>query len=193
MRLFVMARHGESTFNVQRRVNGDPGVSVVLTESGRAQGRRLGLQLRGMPIDLCWISRFARVSETAALVLEGRGVPLQVDARLDDLGVGAFEGRHADAHREWRRGHGRDEAPPDGESLEAARLRYVQLFDDLLARGEPTSLVIGHELSLRYLLNAAVGSDHLDDPIHHIANATPYIFDEKALAVALDRMRRLCD
>ncbi len=193
MRLFVMARHGESTFNVQRRVNGDPGVSVVLTESGRAQGRRLGLQLRGMPIDLCWISRFARVSETAALVLEGRGVPLQVDARLDDLGLGAFEGRHADTHREWRRGHGRDEAPPGGESLEAARLRYVQLFDDLLARPAPTSLVIGHELSLRYLLNAALGSDHLDDPIHHIANATPYIFDENALTVALDRMSRLRD
>jgi broad specificity phosphatase PhoE len=118
-------------------------------------------------------------------------VPLHADARLDDLGVGDFEGKHAEAHRDWRQSHARSEAPSGGESLEAARLRYVQVFDELLARTETVALVIGHELSLRYLLNAATGSDHMDRPIHQIANATPYVFDEVALGQALTRLRQL--
>src|SRR5919197_361131 len=35
MRLFVISRHGESTLNIERRVNGDPGVPVTLTDTGR--------------------------------------------------------------------------------------------------------------------------------------------------------------
>lgn len=193
MRLYIIARHGESTFNVQRRINGDPAVPVVLTELGRSQSRRLGLQLRGLPIDVCWVSRFRRAQETAALVLEGRSVPVREDARLDDLGVGELEGKHADAHRDWRTSHNRNEAPSGGESLEAARLRYVQAFDALAAQPEPVTLVLGHELALRYLLNSATQSDHLDRPIHQIANATPYLFEESALINALARMRQLRD
>ena len=35
LRVFVFARHGESTLNIERRVNGDPAVPVALTERGR--------------------------------------------------------------------------------------------------------------------------------------------------------------
>jgi hypothetical protein len=41
---------------------------------------------------------------------------------------------------------------------------------------------------VRYALNAAAGSDELDGPEHVIPNATPYLFDETALARAAARI-----
>ena len=44
---------------------------------------------------------------------------------------------------------------------------------------------------MRYVVNAAGGSDDLNGPLRSVANATPYLFDEEALARATKRMREL--
>jgi len=44
---------------------------------------------------------------------------------------------------------------------------------------------------VRYALNAAAGSDELDRPVHDVANATPYLFDDAALLRAADRIDEL--
>ena len=54
-------------------------------------------------------------------------------------------------------------------------------------------LVVCHEIPVRYALNAAAGSDDLDQPEHGIPNATPYLFDDDALARAAVRIRMLAD
>jgi broad specificity phosphatase PhoE len=69
VRLFVIARHGESTLNIERRVNGDPEVQVALTEQGRDEARLLGQQLAHVPIEVCVHTRFGRTRETAAIAL----------------------------------------------------------------------------------------------------------------------------
>ena len=38
---------------------------------------------------------------------------------------------------------------------------------------------------------AVAGSDDLNGPLHYVANATPYLFDEASLARAVERMRQL--
>jgi hypothetical protein len=48
-----------------------------------------------------------------------------------------------------------------------------------------------HEIPVRYAVNAANGSDDLDGPLHDVANAAPYVFDEDALRRAVDRIREL--
>ena len=68
MRLFVIARHGESTLNDENRVNGDPAVPVPLTETGRDEARLLGQQLAHVPLDLCMHSRFGRTLEKTTLI-----------------------------------------------------------------------------------------------------------------------------
>jgi len=49
VRLYILSRHGESTLNVARRVNGDPARPAPLTEAGREAARSLGTQLAGIP------------------------------------------------------------------------------------------------------------------------------------------------
>jgi broad specificity phosphatase PhoE len=191
MRLFILARHGESTLNVERRINGDPSVEVALSERGEAEARLLGEELAHMPIDVCVHTRFGRTLQTARLALSDRHVPFEVDPDLDDIDVGELEGQTIEDYRAWKRAHERSDAFPGGESLDAAAQRYAQAFQRLAARSERVTLVVAHEIAVRYAVNAAAGSDELDAPTHDIRNAAPYLFDEQALERAAQRIDQL--
>ncbi len=191
MRLFVLTRHAHSTLNVANRVNGDPSVPVPLTDGGRAEAERLAHQLAEIPLELCVHTRFGRTQETADEVLRGRDVPRVDEPLLDDIDVGDLEGATLEEYRAWKRAHTRDDPFPGGESLDAAARRYARAFERLLERSEQAVLVICHEIPVRYALNAAAGSADLDGPERSIPNATPYLFDETALARAVARIRSL--
>src|SRR5262249_11405807 len=95
------------------------------------------------------------------------------------------EYRRAPAHAN------REERFPGGESLDEAALRYAGAFERLLARDEQTTLVVCHEIPVRYLANAAAGSDELNGPLRLVANAQPYLFDADSLTRAVARIRDL--
>ena len=52
-------------------------------------------------------------------------------------------------------------------------------------------LIVTHEIPIRYALNAIGDSNDLDGPVHTIPNATPFLFNETALAGAAERIERL--
>jgi broad specificity phosphatase PhoE len=189
--LYLLARHGESTLNFENRISGDPAVPVPLTEKGREEARLLGQQVAHIRLDVCICTRFARTRETAEIVLEGRDVPIEVEPLLDDIDVGGLEGVPLEDYRAWKREHTRRDPFPAGESLDAAARRYAQAFRRLLERPETSILVVTHEIPVRYAINAADGSDDLDGPAHQLANAAPYLFDEQALARAVEGIDRL--
>jgi broad specificity phosphatase PhoE len=192
VRLFVLARHGESALNVQRRVNGDPTVDVPLTDRGEEESRRLGAQVADVPFDACVHTRFKRSRMTAEIALADRvDVPLVEEPLLDDIDVGSLEGEPVERYREWKHGHPRDVAFPGGESLDDAARRYAEGFRRLVAGAHRSVLVVCHEIPVRYALNGASGSDSLDGPAHEIGNAVPYLFDEDALDRAVRGIERL--
>ncbi|HKO74740.1 MAG TPA: histidine phosphatase family protein [Gaiellaceae bacterium] len=186
MRLFVFARHGESVLNFERRINGDPSVDVQLTEEGRSQAHKLGVEIANIGVDLCVHTRFSRTKETAEIALAGREVPLVEEPLLDDIDVGDLEGETLEAYRAWKHSHAREVPFPGGESLDDAALRYAQSFRKLLALPHDTVLIITHEIPIRYALNGASGSDSLDGPAHEVENAVAYLFDDESLARAVD-------
>ena len=191
MRLFVLARHAESVLNHERRINGDPAVPAPLTEHGREEAALLGLQVRSLPLDVCLHTRFGRTVETAQIAIDGRDVPIVEEALFDDVDIGDLEGQTIDDYRAWKRAHTRDDAFPGGESLNDAARRYAGAFEGLLAHDAAAMLVVCHEIPVRYAVNAAAGSDRLDGPLHDVANATPYVFDEPGLGRAVEQIRRL--
>jgi broad specificity phosphatase PhoE len=189
--LYVLARHGESTLNLENRINGDPAVPVALTGQGHQEAQSLGRQIAHVRFDLCVCTRFSRTRETAEIALEGGRVPIEVEPLLDDIDVGDLEGISLEDYRAWKRKHTRSDPFPGGESLDAAALRYARAFRKLLQRPEVSVLVVTHEIPMRYAINAADGSDSLDGPAHQLPNATPYLFDEDALARAAAGIERL--
>jgi probable phosphoglycerate mutase len=191
MRIFILARHGESHLNVAGRVNADPARDPGLTRHGDAQARALGRQIAALDLDLVVTSRFPRAQSTARLALGGRAVPQIVVPELDDVRIGELEGETIAAYREWKSHSSRSDPFPGGESLDDAAGRFAGAFAQLLDRRERAVLVVCHEIPVRYACNAAVGSDSLDSPLHDIPNAWPYLLDDRGLAAAVAGIERL--
>jgi broad specificity phosphatase PhoE len=184
--LFV--RHGESVFSARELVNGDPSVACGLTELGRQQARQLGERLEGEPIGLCVVTEFPRTHETADLVLGQRDVPRLVVPELNDPYFGQFEGGALAEYRKWAAAHGPEDVPPGGgESRLVIATRYVRGFELLLARPEPSLLVICHSLPIAFAVAAADGrAPKAKMPL--ITYAEPHVLYEEQLEQAVDRI-----
>jgi probable phosphoglycerate mutase len=190
VRLFLLARHGQSLFNVDGVVNGDPLLDRGLSEQGIEEAERLGGQVGALPLDLVLVSPFPRAVQTANIALGTREVPHEVDDDLGDVRIGELDGATLDDYRAHPAHDDRRLRFPGGESLDEAALRYAAAFERLLGREERTVLVLCHEIPVRYAVNAAGGGD-LNGPLHLVANAAPYLFDEASLRRAVERIRAL--
>jgi probable phosphoglycerate mutase len=90
-RNILLIRHGQATFNIEHRLPGQlPG--IPLTEEGRRQAERTGAALSGLPIGSIITSPLERARDTAALIAQGRDIPIQEDGALADTDVGAWAG-----------------------------------------------------------------------------------------------------
>ena len=191
MRRFILARHAESAFNAAGLLSSDPSRPIGLTPHGTEQACRLGQQLANLNIDLAVATRFLRTLETVELALQGRDIPLLVEPDLDEIRAGGFDGQPISAYSAWKDEHGRGERFPHGESLDDAAHRYANALRRLPGRSEAVTLIVGHELAIRYIVEAAAGANTLGLSEMRIANATPYFFDETALRNAAERLDAL--
>ncbi len=158
MRRLLAARHGESELSAKALVNGDPGVACPLTELGRVQAQALGTALADERIDLCVVTEFERVRETAEIALAGRDIPFLVLPELNDPRYGEFEGGSIVAYREWAWARGPLDAPAGGEHRGEIAGRYARGLRILADRPEDTILLVAHSLPLAYLRDAAAGT-----------------------------------
>lgn len=119
----LLVRHGETEWNLLRRIQGQ--IDVDLSPRGELQARLLGQHLRGAAPDLVVSSDLTRARRTAELAcdaLDGCRIELDIDIR--ELVLGAFEGRlvselaaeFPDEYQAWRRDALRHR-PPGGEQL----------------------------------------------------------------------------
>lgn len=178
----ILARHGESELSVGGIVNGDPTVPCALTAAGREQAQRLGDLLADTELDLCVTSEFERVRETADLALAGRHVPRVALLELNDVRFGRFEGSMLGEYRKWAGANEPTTAAPEGgESRAATIARYVSAYRTILARPEPTILVVTHGLPIRYILNALDGR-----PPEPLVDQVPYAEPYRLSARDLD-------
>ena len=188
----AVVRHGRTTYNTARRLNGDPAVDVRLSAAGIAQVAALRPRIAHLPIDLGVCTRFRRACHTLDLLLAGRAVPRAVCPELDDVRLGEFEGAGVEDYRAWRRDHGMDERPIGGESRLEVLARYARGVGRLLAVRARMPLVVTHDIPIRFILNAMGGHDPLDGPVEAVENGVLYIIEAadltRALAVMKDRL-----
>jgi broad specificity phosphatase PhoE len=189
--VFVLARHGQSVLNVAGIVNGDSQRDRGLSQEGIVEARGLGKQISAVAVDVVAVSPFPRAEQTAEVALEGRDVLRVVDNDLGDIRLGELEGATLTRYRAAKPHSDHNVRFPGGESLNEAARRYARAFERLLARSESVTLIVCHEIAVRYCVNAASGSNDLDKPLHNVPNATPYVFDEVGLGRAMTRIRDL--
>jgi probable phosphoglycerate mutase len=153
----LLVRHGLAGSN-----RDDVASSTVpgegLTPDGVEQARALAHTLADEPVDVALTSRLARTQETLAVALDGRDVPVHIESALDEIHFGSFDGGPLDAYRAWAASHPPGEpAPGGGESRAQAAARFARGLRIVLARPEARVLVVGHALSIRYLIDASEG------------------------------------
>lgn len=161
----LIARHGETVSNREGRFCGHS--ETALTELGVEQARALGRRLAAERIDAAYTSDFSRAIDTAAIVLEGRGLRARVDPDLRELHYGDWEMQRerdiARAHRdEFRRMVAEDPAwqPPGGENVTLVRARTLRALEGIIARHRhETVLVVTHGTAINCLLAGVLGMD----------------------------------
>lgn len=158
MTTILLARHGETDWNRERRVQGH--TDTPLNDTGRAQARSLANELAAESLDAVYTSDLARASDTAAIVAEPHGVEIVALAALRERHFGTWEGltdgeilsRFPDA----RPGHW-----GDGEAAEEMSERVLATLRSIAAAHPGgTVLVVGHGGPLRaVLLHCGAGRD----------------------------------
>ncbi|MGD0167551.1 MAG: histidine phosphatase family protein [Gaiellaceae bacterium] len=185
MQTLIVARHAESECSARGIVNGEPNSLCSLTERGEEEARALGRSLAGRELDLYVTSEFRRARQTAEIALTRRELPWLELAELNDIRVGAFEGGPLDLYTSWAHEHEPEERPVGGESRAEAAARFVRGFRIVLARPEPTILVVTHGLVVSYLREATGGvaprARHAPVPY-----ARPFEYGVEELRQALD-------
>lgn len=98
MLTLYFARHGETIWNTQSRMQGR--LDTALTEQGQAQAIALGDRLRGIPLDTVFVSPAPRVCRTTELALQAghfpATTPVVVDDRVHEMDLGDWEGLSVD-------------------------------------------------------------------------------------------------
>jgi probable phosphoglycerate mutase len=150
MRL-LLARHGQSTWNAERRFQG--ATDIALSALGRAQAAALGQALGGYRVRAAYASPYRRARETAEIALGDTPVPLSTVDELRELSLGDWEGctvdevrgREGDPYRAWLRAP-HDCPPPHAEPLDAVYRRVEAAVERIgAAHGHDEDvLVVAH-------------------------------------------------
>ncbi len=147
MTTLLLVRHGETDWNAEGRLQGH--TDRPLNDYGRRQARELAERLAGDGVTAIYSSDLSRARETAQIVGERLGLPVEVDPDLREKDWGNWEGLTSDE---------RLTVELEGETTEAHRERVMRAVDRIAARhpGE-TVVVVTHGGSLRRIQAALKG------------------------------------
>jgi glucosyl-3-phosphoglycerate phosphatase len=144
----LLWRHGQTSWNAQRRFQGH--ADVPLDATGQEQAARAARHIAALRPAAIFCSDLARAAQTAGYLARLTGLPVQVDADLRERGGGAWEGL-TDA--EIRAGYPAEYAswnPPDGESVtlvaDRAAASFQRIADSLDSRS--LAVLVGHGAAL---------------------------------------------
>jgi broad specificity phosphatase PhoE len=147
--LFV--RHG-STMWTARPSRYQGRTDLPLTTRGRLEAGQLADRLRTVKLDAIYSSPLRRARETAVVLAQDRGMPLDTDERIIELSYGDWEGKglaeverdDGEALKAWAAGLA---TPPGGESRIALMRRVSEFLDSVAGQG--TVAVVTHKEVIR--------------------------------------------
>lgn len=163
IRIYI-ARHGETTWNAEGKIQGrsDPG----LTPKGHHQSRVLLEHLRDKPLSKIYTSTLQRSILTAQPISDTLGIPIQRSPELDEIAFGILEGKSLYqldevTKKEWER-FKRDRFHyriPGAESYLDVAHRVSPFVERLLQHHEGEEiLIVGHRVVNRLLIGMTMNA-----------------------------------
>ncbi len=161
MTRIILVRHGKSTYNQERRIQGRLDKSI-LTEAGRSGALQVGDTLSSIAFDAAYTSPLQRAKETAEIILSRLTNPpqLQPTDQLMEIDLPLWEGmlrqdaidKFPEAYQQWQKQPDKFSMKlpsADGEiehfPVLAVFASARQFWKDILSRHrDETILVVGH-------------------------------------------------
>ena len=171
-RRLLLLRHGRTAWNAQRRFQGQ--ADPPLDEVGHGQAYEVAGLIAALRPQLLVSSDAVRAQRTAEIVGEATGLPVLIDARLRERGLGHWEGLtrddverdHPDEFADWVAG--RDVQRRGGETRDEVAERSTAAFADLPV--EPITVLVTHSATAMALTNALLGLPQGVHPLGPLAN-----------------------
>ena len=186
------ARHGQTDWNIQRKVQGT--TDIPLNEYGIRQAQELcnNLEEKNLSFEKIYTSYQARALKTAQIIDEHFHTGYEIVQGLEEMNLGLFEGHtwdeilamYAEEHKLWM-SNKRYNKTPNGESYQMVMERLFKALDHILGQHDTSSdkniLIVSHGAVIMTLL-----AMHRDIPFEQshtieVDNATPIEFSIEEL------------
>jgi broad specificity phosphatase PhoE len=191
--IILLARHGQSDWNRERRWQGH--ADRPLTELGKEQARALAERLDDIRLDAMYSSDLERARATAEAVAALQGLKVHQRADLREVDVGSWSGltreeakeRYPEDFPRWREG---GTGWRDGETYEEMSDRVLHAVAEIVkTHPDQRVLIVSHGGPIRAVHAAALGID-----VHEYRRLRPVEPNARLSAVCSEngRLTRLC-
>jgi broad specificity phosphatase PhoE len=153
-----LTRHGETKWNVEKRMQGWQ--DSPLTEKGRQDAMRLGKRLEEVDLTAIYASTSGRALETAQLIRGERLIPIYTEEQLREIHLGDWEGKTHEEIKEmdpiafdhfWNHPH--LYAPRRGERFIDVQNRAFAAVERIIERhAEGSILIVTHAVVLKTII-----------------------------------------
>lgn len=181
----ILIRHGESTWNRERRIQGQ--LDPPLSEDGVAQARRVAGRLERREVEALYTSDLLRAAQTAEPIAASLGVDAEPMVELREIFLGEWEGMHTDdlaarypdAWDAWTREPSWD-IVPGGEGAVAFEARVESTIDRIFERHPHGDVVvITHGGVIQIALHQVVGRTSHGIFAFRISNASISVVERR--------------
>jgi broad specificity phosphatase PhoE len=161
----ILARHGETEWNVQEVFRGR--VDVELNQRGIKQAELLAEHLSHLKLDAIYSSPLRRAVKTAEIIASLHRLKVKIAPGLIDCDFGQWQGlrlqevkdRYKELYDQWVNSPHLVKIP-DGESLNGVGKRALVVVEGVIAKHKGTSVLVSHRVVNKVLICALLGLDN---------------------------------
>jgi broad specificity phosphatase PhoE len=161
----ILARHGETVWNVEKIYRGR--TDVNLDEVGIKQAELLGKYLSNWKLEAIYSSPLKRALDTANIIARYHKVDVHIAEGLIDFDYGEWQSLsekeaktlYPTLHNEWHNNPHKVKMP-GGESLEDVKGRVIDVVHDVLSKYQGSVILVSHRVLNKVLICSLLGLDN---------------------------------
>jgi broad specificity phosphatase PhoE len=165
MAKLILARHGETVWNVEKIYRGR--TDVNLDEVGIKQAELLGKYLSKWELEAIYSSPLKRALDTANIIARYHKVDVHIAEGLTDFDYGEWQSLpeqeakrlYPTLHNEWHNNPHKVKMP-GGESLEDVKRRAIDVVNDVLSKYQGSVVLVSHRVVNKVLICSLLGLDN---------------------------------
>jgi broad specificity phosphatase PhoE len=158
----ILARHGETVWNVEKIYRGR--ADVNLDEVGVKQAGLLGKYLSNWELEAIYSSPLRRAIDTANIIARYQNIGVHIAEGLIDFDYGELQSLpeqeakrlYPTIHNEWHNNPHKVKMP-GGESLEDVKRRAIEVVNDVLSKYQGSIVLVAHRVVNKVLICSLLG------------------------------------